>query len=398
MASRRAAHMAVVLTAAGALTIACGQKGPPLAPLHLVPAAANEVSVRRVADRARLRFVLPSRNENGPGPLELDRVQIYAMTIPANSVEPSMQELMAKERLVGEIAVRPVLEEGEVAPPDEKRPEPGSPVTFDEELTTQKLTPVEVQTPPPPRRPTCGGDSSCGDSRRNGARRCRDAGDHNTSTGDHNAGAGAHNSGTRSNGTGRRAAGGDSAGSHRSGRSGRGNGCRAWSGSSGRGSDCCPSPGRRGRAAQAGDGAVHAPFVCRAWRDPQGADGSGLEPPVAAARAAGAAAGDCSRAVQRNGGDRRVGSGRNRHRLQRLPRRGSAPAGESGAAEVGLVRADGRRVRSGAVLPGAQRVEPGSGGYRRGGIAAPVRDAARPVRAGSARAGWRPCRPPARSA
>jgi hypothetical protein len=149
MASRRAAHMAAVLTAAGALTIACGQKGPPLAPMHLVPAAASEMSVRRVADRARLRFVLPSRNENGPGPLELDRVQIYAMTIPANSVQPSADELMAKERLVGEIAVRPVLEEGQVAPPDEKRPEPGSPVTFDEELTTQKLTPVEVQTPPP---------------------------------------------------------------------------------------------------------------------------------------------------------------------------------------------------------------------------------------------------------
>jgi hypothetical protein len=138
--------MAAVLTAAGALTIACGKKGPPLAPLHLVPAAVSEISVRRVADRARLRFVLPSRNENGPGPLELDRVEIFAMTIPANSVEPSMAELMAKERLVGEIAVRPVLEEGEVAPPDEKRPEPGTPVTFDEELTKEKLTPVEVQT------------------------------------------------------------------------------------------------------------------------------------------------------------------------------------------------------------------------------------------------------------
>jgi hypothetical protein len=57
---------------------------------------------------------------------------------------------MAKERLVGEIAVRPVLEEGEVAPPDEKRPEPGTPVTFDEELTKQKLTPIEVKTPAPP--------------------------------------------------------------------------------------------------------------------------------------------------------------------------------------------------------------------------------------------------------
>ena len=150
MAARHAAQMAVVLTAAGGLTIACGKKGPPLAPLHLVPAPATEMSVRRVADRARLRFVLPSRNENGPGPLELDRVEIFAMTIPANSVEPPMNELMSKERLVGEIAVRPVLEEGEVAPPDEKRPEPGTPVTFDEELTKEKLTPVEVKTPPPP--------------------------------------------------------------------------------------------------------------------------------------------------------------------------------------------------------------------------------------------------------
>ena len=72
------------------------------------------------------------------------------MTIPAGSAEPSPRELMAKERLVGEIAVRPVLEEGEVAAPDEKRPEPGTPVTFDEELTAQKLTPVvAVPTPVP---------------------------------------------------------------------------------------------------------------------------------------------------------------------------------------------------------------------------------------------------------
>ena len=149
MPSSRAAHVAVVLTALGAVTVACGKKGPPLAPLHLVPAAVAEVSVRRVADRARLRFVLPSRNENGPGRLELDHVEIYAMTIPANSIEPSLHELMTKERLVGEIAVRPLLEEGEAAPPDEKRPEPGTPVTFDEELTKQKLTPVPVQTPPP---------------------------------------------------------------------------------------------------------------------------------------------------------------------------------------------------------------------------------------------------------
>jgi hypothetical protein len=48
------------------LAAACGQKGPPLAPLHLVPAAVSEPAVRRVGDRVRLRFVLPNRNENGP--------------------------------------------------------------------------------------------------------------------------------------------------------------------------------------------------------------------------------------------------------------------------------------------------------------------------------------------
>jgi hypothetical protein len=147
MRSRRAADLAVVLTAVGVITAACGQKGPPLAPLHLVPAAVSELSLRRAGDRARLRFVLPTRNENGPGRLELDRVEIYAMTIPANSLEPSARELLSRERLVGEIAVQPVLEEGQAAAPDDKRPAPGSTITFDEELTAEKLTPVEVKTP-----------------------------------------------------------------------------------------------------------------------------------------------------------------------------------------------------------------------------------------------------------
>ena len=148
---RRAAMPALVLTTAVAIaaaSTACGQKGPPLAPLHLVPAAVSELSVRRASDQVRLRFVLPARNENGPGRVELDRVDVYAMTVAADSPEPSARELLSKEQLVGSIAVRPALEEGETAPPDEKRPEPGMPVTFDEELSAQKLTPAAVATPP----------------------------------------------------------------------------------------------------------------------------------------------------------------------------------------------------------------------------------------------------------
>jgi hypothetical protein len=60
---------------------------------------------------------------------------------------------MSKEHLVGEIAVRPVLEEGRAARPTRKRPEPGTAVTFDEELTAAKLTPEPVQDPIAARRP-----------------------------------------------------------------------------------------------------------------------------------------------------------------------------------------------------------------------------------------------------
>jgi hypothetical protein len=128
---------------------ACGQKGPPLAPLHLVPAGVSEPVARRIGDMVRLRFTLPNRNENGPGRLELDRVEIYAMTVGPDG-EPSAGEVMSTGHLIGQIAVRPVLEEGEPAPPDEKRPAPGSPVTFDEQLTAAILKPEPVKNPVKP--------------------------------------------------------------------------------------------------------------------------------------------------------------------------------------------------------------------------------------------------------
>ena len=134
---------------------ACGQKGPPLAPLHLVPAAVAEVSLRRVADRAHLRFVLPSRNANGPGRVDLDRVEIYAVTIAPGAPAPPNRELLSKGYLVGAIPVRPAPADDETPVEDDGRPEPGETVTFDEELTPAKLTAAaakpasRVAIPPP---------------------------------------------------------------------------------------------------------------------------------------------------------------------------------------------------------------------------------------------------------
>ena len=128
---------ALALAAAG-----CGQKGAPLAPLHLVPAAVKDIALRRVGDRAELKFVLPTSNANGPGRVDLDRVEIYAVTVAPGAPAPPNRELLTPTYLVGRVDVRPPLQEGESAAEGEKRPEPGAAVTFEEELTAQKLTPI----------------------------------------------------------------------------------------------------------------------------------------------------------------------------------------------------------------------------------------------------------------
>jgi hypothetical protein len=166
------------LAAAAALwlpTIACGQKGPPLAPLHLVPSPVTEVSARRVSDRTELRFVLPTRNANGPGRLDLDHVEIYAMTVPHGVVPPN-RDFLTKTNLVGQVEVRPAPIEGEAPVEGDKRPGPGEAIRFEDVLTAEKLTPITPKpvappksatppkplTPPPPPSPKTGQEPDAG--------------------------------------------------------------------------------------------------------------------------------------------------------------------------------------------------------------------------------------------
>jgi len=140
--------LAVVCTA---LALAgCGKKGPPLPPLRLVPAAVTDVDARRTIARVELRFTLPTRNENGPGPIDLERVEIYAITMPPGAPAPPNRDLLTKDRLVGAVRVRPAPEEDAPADPKDDRPEPGARAVFVEDLTGDKLTPVAIPKPPGP--------------------------------------------------------------------------------------------------------------------------------------------------------------------------------------------------------------------------------------------------------
>jgi hypothetical protein len=135
----------VAVIAAAALAAACGQKGPPLAPLHLVPVAPANVSAKRVGGEVDIRFEVPSKNANGPGAVALDRIEVYAATVAPGAARPANRYLLTARYRVGTVSIKPPPVEGEEPPPDaeaDKRPSAGDRTAFVETLTEDKLQPV----------------------------------------------------------------------------------------------------------------------------------------------------------------------------------------------------------------------------------------------------------------
>ena len=144
--SRRFAVIAVA-----AVTFACGRKGPPLAPLHLVPTAPANLSVARVGAEAQLRFDVPSTNQNGPGTVAIDRIEVFAATVAPGALRPTTREFLTTKYRIATIAIKPPPVEGE-APPEEStpdtRPGPGERTTFAETVTEKTMVPVFTKLAP----------------------------------------------------------------------------------------------------------------------------------------------------------------------------------------------------------------------------------------------------------
>jgi predicted small lipoprotein YifL len=133
--------------------VACGKKGPPLAPLHLVPNVVNNVDARRSGDTVRIRFAVPTSNLNGPGPVQIDRVEIYAVTLAPGAQTLPNRDLLTATYRVGTISVKPAPVDGEPAPQNaaaDTRPLPGDVTEFTEKLTPQTLQPITRPEPPAP--------------------------------------------------------------------------------------------------------------------------------------------------------------------------------------------------------------------------------------------------------
>ncbi len=155
-----------MLAAAAALLLplaACGKKGPPLAPLRSLPGPVTEVAGRRIGQEMQIRFTLPTQNVSGPERIDLESVDVYAVTVAPGGVVPPAKELLTRKYLVGSVPVRPLpveeeapaepeaVEPGKERPPPpqkpqvkDERPLPGERVTFVEKLTEAEVKPAIV--------------------------------------------------------------------------------------------------------------------------------------------------------------------------------------------------------------------------------------------------------------
>ena len=143
----------LVLVMAMVLHWGCGAKGPPLAPLVVVPARVSELAVRRLGGEVYVTFTLPTENQDGTEPADLVRVDVYAMTtqprLPPDR-RLDVEEFEEAATLVDSIAVRPratpagatAADPAEEAPVD-PRFEQGFPVVIAETLAAANLVPVD---------------------------------------------------------------------------------------------------------------------------------------------------------------------------------------------------------------------------------------------------------------
>lgn len=130
------------------LAVACGKKGPPLAPLRPEPAAVTDAAATRLSETVQLQFTLPVANRDGSQPADLAYADVFAAT--GKLEGPLGRALTVREietmlTRVGHVETQPPpVEEEEETPapaaPVDTRPAQGAVVRVEETLTETMRT------------------------------------------------------------------------------------------------------------------------------------------------------------------------------------------------------------------------------------------------------------------
>jgi hypothetical protein len=147
-ASAKAERLVVgrLLAALCIASVACGKKGPPLAPIVHIPAAVEHVEARRRGNDVALTVTVPAKNIDGTIPVDVGRIEVFAFT---GTTAPPVSRFIELGTRIGTITVPPQKPD---APPEAASspgtPVPGGPATVVESLTPEAL--VAMPIPPAP--------------------------------------------------------------------------------------------------------------------------------------------------------------------------------------------------------------------------------------------------------
>lgn len=127
--------------------VACGKKGPPLAPYVRVPALVTAVTPQRVGNDVYVSFTVPETNVDGQKPADISVVEIYAVTADR---PPATEQQRALATLVATLPVRPTLPDlpipanGSAPPPLPPGVDRGAAVAIRDPLTADARLPIEM--------------------------------------------------------------------------------------------------------------------------------------------------------------------------------------------------------------------------------------------------------------
>jgi hypothetical protein len=117
----RVVRVALVGLLGGLAIVGCGKKGPPLPPLVRFAAAPGDVVAERRGEIVHIRFVVPSANNDGSRPANVERVEIVGLTGPPGL---SVDQVLRDGARVAAVVVNPPPDL-DAAPGDRPSP-PGS--------------------------------------------------------------------------------------------------------------------------------------------------------------------------------------------------------------------------------------------------------------------------------
>jgi hypothetical protein len=136
-----------VLLAVIVATVACGKKGPPLAPFVRVPAAVSGVTAQRIGSDVYLSFPVPTANADGQEPADIAALEVFAVTATRPPATADHRDLATR---IATLPVRPIVPDAPVpangSPPLPLPPgvDRGGPAVVRETLTPETRVPVEL--------------------------------------------------------------------------------------------------------------------------------------------------------------------------------------------------------------------------------------------------------------